>query len=591
MKRTKVISLAEYLIDFVGIIAALFLITRNLNDVNNAVIFATFFLLVSTVFNLFYKLRTKETSVKLGMKTFVSAAVLSALFLIQISFLEIADASFAHGFFTLIILGILFLVFFQTFCFILSMISREHSKAERKGLTEQGIVWGCRMAVLVEAILFLVTTYPGIWITNDVANVYRNVINGEWNDWHTLGYQLFVKMCLGFFDSTFAVNVVQTIAWVLILFYAMRVLNSVSRRAMIVFSVVICVILTPASYLQVMYKDVVFSMGILALTVVVFKILYFEVMDNVDLAMMITMPLFALLCRHGGVAPVLLCDLAIIGFALYNKNRKLLKKIIPAVAWHLLSFLLVNVVLMNALDAERNPSYIKYGTPMAMIGAAVNNGVEFDEEDRKVLEKVMPLEEWGECYNKYWVDSISREWGTIGENIYVVERLVDEEQFGMDLLKINAKIFAKDPGSYFRALCDMNTLIWEISTPHDGYIWSVSDSQYNADIDYHLAYKLLNEVAKFQSGTPIGQSLAVRGGMSLFIIIFSVVLFLGSKKRFIIMLIPTIVVDAMLFITIPAQDVRYILPEMEVAIFLVAVLASGGLMRAKNSESEEVEVE
>ena len=74
----------------------------------------------------------------------------------------------------------------------------------------------------------------------------------------------------------------------------------------------------------------------------------------------------------------------------------------------------VNYIGYNILEAEENPEYIAYTTPLYMVSSMANDGVEFPDEDRKMLEQVATLEEWSSYYNKYWLDDVARDYGKIG---------------------------------------------------------------------------------------------------------------------------------------------------------------------------------
>jgi hypothetical protein len=72
---------------------------------------------------------------------------------------------------------------------------------------------------------------------------------------------------------------------------------------------------------------------------------------------------------------------------------------------------------------------------------------------------------------------------------------------------------------------------------------------------------------------PLTNALFQRGGFSIFaIVLVMTILVLKKKWEYLLVIVPVVVTDMLLFITIPAQDPRYALPTIECAIFLLALL-------------------
>lgn len=289
------------------------------------------------------------------------------------------------------------------------------------------------------------------------------------------------------------------------------------------------------------------------------------------------MPLFPLLCRHGGAVPVFCLSISLIIFMLRKERKKIASRIAMVSAGHLLIYLLINIVLMNAFHVVKNPSYVKYGMPMAMIGAAASEGIDFDNEDQELLEQVMPMEKWAQCYDKYCVDNISRPWGTIGEDIYTVQELVDHHGFGKDLLRMNAKLLLEHPIIYMTAFLNMNSMVWEIAKPNDAPLMTISEVPEDENISYSMAYSVSNYIALFMDRFPITRAATTRGGLALFVLFFSGAVMAVLKKETLICMIPVILINGMLVISITGQDPRYILPTIECAIFILSIILSGVL--------------
>ncbi len=431
----------------------------------------------------------------------------------------------------------------------------------------------CLIMIIFASIMYVFSTYPGIWIQDDVKSVWNDISNRNFRAWHTLGYELFVFLCSLIYPSTFSVNIVQMIVWILLNAYILKVLQEENGINMKIYTITLLIVAAPLNYLEVMYKDVVFSMGILAITVGLYHVVKNNKVIWQDILALALGGAVSSLCRHAGNIAVFLAFIAAIFYCAIKKRKKILKCFLGVMAFQVLVYLVVNVFLFQLLNVTENPAYIKYTMPMVTIGSAVSNGVEFDDADTEVLEMVMPVEEWGQCYDKYWADTISRSYGKIGDRIHIVSKLVDSEQYGLKLLKINLKLLLQHPCIYLKSIFDMNNIIWKIATPNDGYEWALCSVTKNEQITYHVPFVYTDLWTQFMWHNPFTNVVFARGGVALYIILLSgTIWIIKKKKHLLIALIPISIYDSMLFITIPAQDPRYILPGIECAIFLVAVV-------------------
>lgn len=558
-----------------------YLLMQNREEMNNTAVFFSFLTIVMLV--AVYCILNKYTVIK--KSTIVISFLLSILFILQMSLSDLFEAPFTRDngrFFSIISVVIILLDLTIAISFLINFLLSgncdDGTLSERKMMV-------CKLWIILETVLFATSTYPAIWIQDDAAGVYNAVLTKQWSDWHTIGYLIFVYICTRIKESMYSVIVVQSIIWVVLNFYILEVLSHIKKAAVIFYTIVISLSITPFLYLESMGKDTVFSMGILALTVVVFKTLYFDELNKKDIIILSTIPLFSILCRHGGLVSVIGVYIVLIIY--YAKNKSKMSFTFCKIGiFHLFMYFVVTVLILNALQADKNPAYVKYGTPISMIGAAVSQDVTFSDKDQKILEEFMPLDKWRECYNKYWADDLSRSWGKNGENIERLDYLVNEEGYGIEILKINAKILIKYPITYLRAFFDMNSILWEMARPSDVPIMELANVPENKGIIYHTGYYMLSALTVQMDQNAVLSVLFTRGGFSLYVIIFAVVLFGMINRKFLISLIPILVNEAILFITIPAQDARYILPTIECAIFIGVILMTRGINPIENNDSK-----
>lgn len=437
----------------------------------------------------------------------------------------------------------------------------------------------CFTLIAIESIIFLISTFPGYYLQDDVLRVLLRVYENSPSDWDTYGYYLFVKIFSINGKFIYGVNIIQTVIWIMINLYIVKNLEKWSRKGMTLYTIISMISVGPFLYLEIMYKDTVFSMGMLALAAGMFNVIRKRSIDRFDILILTVPSFFATLCRKGG-AVATLSGVIILTLFLIKENRSKVKKMVFVSVSHLFVYLLIYSVLFNINNVKSVDPYVKYGTPLSIIGAAVKEDFELDPDDVEKLEEVMELSEWSRCYNRYWVDSIARLWGDIKtENLVQLNNLVSNNDYGSFILQLNAKILIKRPDIWMDSFFAMANQLWEISKPYDMPEYNARDTQLfyfekDENITYTPFYYLTDFVTSFYNDTTILHTIFYRGGLSVFAMILSIVLlFLLKKRKYILIFIPLILYTVVLSLAIPAPDMRYILPLVETAGFTVAFMS------------------
>lgn len=549
-----------------GLIVALYLAVLNRTKINDSVIVIIVLLLFSFVTGFFdYKKEIKLDLISL---------LLSLLLTLQISLSEFYNAVFINDS-SLLIRVILVTVILANAYIIVNFILDKINKANEWPSTDldKRKILLCKCAIVIETLLYLISSYEGIWLSGDVANVYGSVLSNSWSAWNTIGYSLFVKLCALIYESHFTVNVLQSFLWIVINFYIIDLFSKQKSKCVYLYTILMCLASSPFLYLEEMIKDTVFSIGVLALTALIYKIIKIGPFSKGEMVLFLFYPLFPLLCRHGGIMPVIGTLLILLLYFRKKKNIKATRQILIGITWFLSVYLFVNVGLTQILNIEKNPTYVKYSTPLSMIGAAVSQGVEFADSDIEILERIMPIEDWANCYNRYWADDISRTWGKIGHE--AIERLsyeIDNNSYGIELLKLNFKLLVNHPYIYLKAFFDMNSIVWEIARPEGATTYFVAMVPESDSVRYSAAYQLTSVWTQFLDNFSLTRATFTRGGVSTFIIVFCAFLMLKLKNGTLFCILPIVIINLMLLITIPAQDTRYVLPSIECAILLISIV-------------------
>ena len=430
--------------------------------------------------------------------------------------------------------------------------------------------------IAVVSFVCLFATYPNSYNTYDVISVYNQIVDpSTMSDWHTIGYVYFCYICCFLFKSTFMVDFVQTLFWIFLNYRIISYLNSKdkSKWSGLTYMATTIFLFTPYVYLSTMLKDIIFSIVILGFTLFIVKLLNHD-LDKWDIFLGSLAGLGVVLFRHAQLLTAILSLLAITVWFALKKEKKLLIKTVSILLIIVMGYIIVVPIYSYKIrNIEENPSYVSYSIPIAMIGAAIDNGVGFNKEDTELLETVMPLERWAECYNKYYMDDISRSWGVIGDDIYTIQEMIEDKGFGKELIRLNAQILIKHPLIYMTTFFDANTIVWEIGTPIDGHEDGIATYPGDSSTKYFGFWKIIDHIIDLGAELPIYKSFATRGGIHVLTLCFlCFVAILKKNAKMILAAFPILVFTMLLFISVPAAQTRYIIPIMECSTFLFAYM-------------------
>lgn len=432
------------------------------------------------------------------------------------------------------------------------------------------------LAVAALTIAFLFSAMPTLLNTNGDIRYCLDTVQldyEEWTDWHTVTYMYLLKWATTISATPFPLALAQAILWICVNNFAVDTLNRYVRsaKACRLYVLLSVLLFTPYVFLQVLYKDVLFSMAILGLSVSILRALREEKMRAGTLIPMVLFATLASLIRHAGIVSACAPLLVLLLQKLRRGWREALKAF-AALLCPIVSFVLVvQVISFGMLNMQRNPGYVKYSVPMAMLAAVAASGEEIDAEDQALLEEITSMDVWRTGYDKYYADSISRTWGKIGYDVLNV----DERDMGPALLRLNAKYLLRYPKLYLTAFFDMNSIIWEIARPSDGYevTLAVTDEE-NAPQSYEYAQTGLTgitaQLAAFTRDTPVLRTIYWRGGLWAFLTVLCAALLCFKRRgRELTALLPPLTTVALLMVSTPSQEMRYMLGVMECGIFFL----------------------
>lgn len=522
------------------------------------------------------------------LQTDIASFLLTALFLLMLSVSEIIRSPlFASS----VILSIAYLVYLTGSVFITVQFSLRFfipDRNRKRGDFPAGRDWRSERRIyrlmplyVALGLLFLLANYP-FRPSPDAMTVYNGIIEKSWSDWHPIGYVTFVRLCMLLASPItfhpFAACIVQTLFWFLIFHQVGLILYRCtgSARAVNMYRIVNLVIFVPFLYLGVMYKDVVYAMCILGFCAETYLFLCHKASGRKDFVLITLFSAGVSIFRHMGIVTTVVPLIVLAGYFFKKRDEKWKGLLLSAILT-VFSFLAVTDFYGSGiLNMQKNPDYVKYTVPLYLVGNLASGHPElFTGEDKALMEEMMPYEDWVAAYNldTYWADNLARDSRIVGRRIYHVD-----EAYGREILKLNFRLLFRSPSSWMSALFRINSIIWQIGRPADGYEWTVAGYYVPEDrpdlIEHHLVTtekainQYLGDFQYFLEEQPPLSAIYYRGGIWAYLLLFlAFVLILKKRMVFLICLLPPALNTAMLMITCPSQDPRFVLPAMEIGMF------------------------
>ena len=166
--------------------------------------------------------------------------------------------------------------------------------------------------------------------------------------------------------------------------------------------------------------------------------------------------------RHNGVVPGL--AVAVLCIVLTLKNHDALK-------WRPAVSALTAVVLLavykgpvfTALDVVPN-GMSPYTTMMCAAGSCINKELPLSEESEQIMEKALPLEDWGEYYSRF-VGHDPYYWGRpAGSEPYKISDITARDAFTVYL-----EALRKYPDVVIKDRLDGTDILWDVVQPPDSF--------------------------------------------------------------------------------------------------------------------------
>lgn len=384
-----------------------------------------------------------------------------------------------------------------------------------------------------------------------------------YNTWHPIGHTLFVGLLLKIWNNYAVITIFQIVFFAAVTssFYTFLLRRNIKWQIIYFSAIIMAALPSVGINIVTQWKDIPFTVGLIWGTLILLRMsleenYFHRIINAVEFtACMLIISLF----RFNGILAFII--MLIYGFAYVRKGVSMQKRNYFAAALSILAiFVLINIVIPKKLNAVPNPPGMKLRPVYQGYCAVYISGGEgdLDNKSRELIETVCTPEQMNEFYNPYFADTISTNTPKFLNNLSKISTA--------DALKMYIEAFIAHPGVILGDKFNLSVTMWSVT--HDRFSYNnayttVIQKEMIEEFGVRRAENKFTEIVKkFAEYTLVENyllnTLVWRTGfyLSLEFILF---LYLALKKdKRLSLFIPLLCNAIIVFLTMPAQDYRYL---------------------------------
>lgn len=550
--------------------------------------------------------KQREFELRINKKYLAFSFILSITFILMLSFEQAIkmilqmNNELNHLIFKVLFLPIVFLdSFVCIYCLLYKsfdiQVKNKVSYTDNTDGFKSFFIYKPVWIIVATAVFFYLAYFPG----DPCSDVPVSIIESGhvFSDWHTLGWEFFMRGCVYFTKNWSCLVIAQAF---LLIFAHNYVVGFIYKRFR---SELVCYVyaflnvtigIMQFRYMVNMTKDINFLFTMMFFAVAVMSIADKEERTAKDFAVLAVSGLFASLYRHFSLEIVIVTLVILLGALILNRKNHDSKKQVGIILSVIISIIIVHTFLIDILGfgllkAEKNPDYVKFSIPMNVVSAmAYRNqvsGEHIPDEIIAEMEEIMPIEKWSDCYCSYDADVVSRRWNKVGDDILKLNDVKMQKR----IIRLNWYFLTHNTKSYVISFFDINSIVWEIATPIDEEVYYVVSEDRTDVMHLHKGepFYAIEDFVEYISRRPILSALMLRGGMAVFVLLLSFSILILKKSRLAIGVIPIGLYAMSLLISIPQANSRYSMPIIVFAIlFSVISILEYSRVKAIDSKGE-----
>lgn len=443
------------------------------------------------------------------------------------------------------------------------------------------------LIILVCMIPFLLLNYPGVMTVDSMWQWEQAAGISSYSDHHPWMHTLLIKLMYvighGLTGSEYVgiacYSVFQMIIMATSVSYAIVTVTermTAKKAAGIGLALLLLYVLYPYNliYAVTMWKDIIFSAGVLIYSVTLYRI----VRDNVALSVR-DIILYALssfvfcMFRHNGFYAWIVCSVIfiIIVFVIMKKRgdssfRRLGSGLVISLIAMAALCALIDGPVMKACDVTAGDEVYNYCIPLQQIGRVVQDGAELTDSQRESLEKINTIEYIENNYIPGGAD-----------NMFCWLQMGDEDYFKAnrgEYVKVWLQLGLKHPIKYLQAYVDQTKGYYTPMNPEQVVYFGVTDNNNGLEtkpiINGPVLIKINELLTKLYTMIPVYGILYSMGTCMLLLVMVIAALIYAGKYRKLLPILPIVLLQLTVLIAVPlVADMRYGYPLVLVLPYLV----------------------
>ena len=316
--------------------------------------------------------------------------------------------------------------------------------------------WGCLVGIYLA--VFYAFLYPGV-LTPDSMSQITQALRGQYTNHHPVLHTLLIHLCLSFGNCVFgsvnagvAVYSVFSAALLSLCFaYVICTVYQLTRRKAPAILALLFYALVPVHiiYSVTVWKDVPFAIAVTAFAVSSYRLVQrFGRSNGCDLAVFLLSGTGMCLLRSNGWLAFAIS--AVVFVLLLGKREKKLSLLLILI---LCGSFVVKHPLLNAMGIRQPDTVEALSIPLQQISRVVADGKPLTQEEQRLLNQVVEIEQIHETYVPWLSDPMKDLIRTTGDQTYIAR---NKGAF----LKLYLQLGMRNPRCYLAAWVDQTKGYW-----------------------------------------------------------------------------------------------------------------------------------
>ena len=344
---------------------------------------------------------------------------------------------------------------------------------------------------------YFITFYPGIMTPDSIVEL--DIVTSKFtsvSDHHPVLHILFIAMPYYIGSNIFnsaaigvaCVSLTQMLVMSIIFASLITFLYNRKVNGYILMGILLFYAIVPMHgyYSVTMWKDVIFSGTVLLVVMQLIKIIEKEKQGKLKFVSVIPFILISLLCvffRNNAIYMYMF--LALATFIILKKYWKIF---IPAFLIIFSVYYIVKGPVFKALNVAKSGSAEYIGMPLQQIGRMVYKDVELTDEEKELIDKLIPLDKIKEDYNPIVSDGIK-----FSENYHA--DVFDKNK--VEYFKLWLKLVIKHPKTAIEAYSISTLGYWYPGVEYWATAYEIDENKYGLEINSKSPYvvdRFINKV-------------------------------------------------------------------------------------------------